>query len=365
MRLVLLLSLLLAAGAACAPRNDCHDFDLSCDPLTPLLYQFPINFVASGDQCAVWSSVDGVSWSLSTLPDCIVAAGGARAVAYGAGQWIAVGTNNGVDCAIWRSQDRSELSWSRVSCPASFFLSSIAFSTGGPTAEFSAGGQGNGGNIMAVSSEDGLQWINRTYADVGAGAFVRGTVYQRSQNAFYHATPNTQGVRRRPVLGTWSGTLQATGVVPGGLALGKALPSGSRRTVIIHSGAASAQYNDDDWATTPNTLTPNLFGGVGAGINGLAYGNGRFVFVRNGCGVTYSDDGLAADASGVYTMPSTVCSAVNLGSVAFAPSRFVIGGEAGKFYYSLSGLPSDWRQATAPTTAANPLAIGSRFANAF
>lgn len=338
---------------------------MSCDPLTPLLYQFPINFVASGDQCAIWSSNDGTNWTLSTLPDCIVAAGGARAVAYGAGQWIAVGTSNGVDCAIWRSIDRSELSWSRVSCPASFLLSSIAFSIGGPTAEFSAGGQGNGGNIMAVSSEDGVQWINRTYADGGAGNFVRGTVFQPSQNAFYHVTQNTQGVRRRPTNGTWSAILQATGVVPGGLALGRVLPSGSRRQLVIHNTAASAQYSDDDWATAPSTLNPNLFGGAGAGVNGVAYGNGRFVFVRNGCGVTYSDDGVAADASGIYTMPASVCSGANLGSVAYAPTRFVIGGQAGVFYYSLTGLPADWRQASAPTTTASPLWIGSRFANAF
>ncbi|TGL60539.1 hypothetical protein [Leptospira sarikeiensis] len=148
-----------------------------------------VEFAAVGLVCSLWTSVDGVAWTVNTgssvFPDC--SGGNLYSITYGNGLFVAVGTLSGDftsrsnNCGIWTSPDA--VTWKRIACPNSAVhvsqvnlpLRTITYGSVGGVNKFIATGSkyasSSGDNLYMVQSSDGVTWtVIEDIADVDYGS---------------------------------------------------------------------------------------------------------------------------------------------------------------------------------------------------
>lgn len=273
---------------------------------------------------------------------------------------MAVGSTDGTTCGIWTSNGLYTPAFQQRSCgPTNVRMSAVGFGSGIAGSEFVAAGVPSGANFNAVSSIDGgATWNDALISEAGSAGAVISVVFSDTAQLFIESSGTPQNTRTRSIGGgtNWTDG-DSTGVTNPKLAPGP-LVSGNRRFLGFGNSPSVVQYSDTAFATSPTNYSPNIFSTGAPVANDMAYGDGkRFVFVRDSCGVTTSATDSGADASGAYTM--TACTGSNLKAVAYVAPYFVAAGDNGTFYYSSSGLPSDWVQSTA-STAGTPQQITGR-----
>ncbi|MGJ4746373.1 hypothetical protein ACQV5M_08460 [Leptospira sp. SA-E8] len=134
-------------------------------------------YMAAGDNCSLFTSNDGISWSISqgeSTPFTGCSGGVIYGLAQGNGRWVAVGTltstyqTNANNCGLWSSVDGAE--WIRHTCPtpspstySNTPLRSVVFGTVGGVGLFFTSGHkmGTGANedYYGLVSSDGMNWV--------------------------------------------------------------------------------------------------------------------------------------------------------------------------------------------------------------
>lgn len=317
--------------------------------LSSLAFAAPWMMIATGTNCTGWYSVNGRTWQSFLFPGCTT--GTISSIAYGAGAFVAVGSTNGTACGIWTSTGRYTPQWTLQSCgPTSARMSAVAFGSGFAGNEFVAAGVATGANFQSVSSMDaGVTWVDATITEAGSGAAVGSLVYWPTGQLFIESSGTPQNTRRRFIGGgtTWIDG-DNLGVLNPKIATGPTLANGSVRVYDAGNSPTVIQYGDDAFVGAPTNLSPNVFGSALPIVNDMIYGEGkRMVFVRDTCGVTFTSSSSAGDASGSYTMSNCVS---NLKAVGYLDPFFIAGTDDGSFYYSVSGLPSEWLRASSASS---------------
>ena len=357
MRPVLAL-VLLALALQCRRPAECNALDFSCSPLGMLAFASPWMAVATGTNCMGWYSIDRRTWQPFAFPGCT--SGTISSIAYGGGTFVAVGSTDGTTCGIWTSTGVYTPAFQQRSCgPTTVRMSAVGFGSGTAGSEFVAAGVPSGANFNAVSSTDGgITWTDALISEAGSAGAVVSVVYSDTAQLFIESSGTPQNTRTRAIAGgtNWADG-DNMGVTNPKLAPGP-LVNGSRRFLGFGNSPSVVQYSDDAFATSPTNYSPNIFSTGAPVANDMAYGEGqRFVFVRDSCGVTTSATDSGADASGAYTM--TACSVSNLKAAAYIAPYFVAAGDDGFFYYSTTGLRTEWTR-SAVTTAGTPQKIAGR-----
>lgn len=336
------------ASACIEPPGD--RIDRADNLLTGLvLYQPRALFVAGGSACTLWTSADGRSWTArqDQLPGC--SSGVVNGLAHLNGRFVAVGARSVGVCGIWSSVNGVD--WTEAACPADVTGSLTAIAAGG--GEFVAVGSAQAAsNFQSAFSRDGATWISLTYPEPASTGIIDSVTYSSAGDRFMLFQSTPQGVRRRQPGGVWDARSATTGLDASLIVYGP-LVSGVQRVMIAgnSAGNANCQFSDDNGVTSFNTCTTGAFGGSSGVPRAATFGAGkRYVMVRDICEVSTSTLGAAADPA-PYAM--TACSLQNLLSVAYLNDRFFAGGSLGGIYFSASGLPAEWSQATSSGAGAS------------
>jgi hypothetical protein len=148
---------------------------------------------------------------------------------------------------------------------------------------------------------------------------------------------------------TLSGT---TGLIGSIIVYGPTIASSQRAMIAGNSaGLANCQFSDDDGITAFSTCVPGIFGNSSGVPRAATFGSGkRYVAVRDLCEVSTSTLGNAADPA-PFSM--NACSSQNLLSAAYLNERFFAGGSLGGIYFSASGFPAEWTQASSSGSGAS------------
>lgn len=311
------------------------------------LYSAPWMAVATGTNCTGWTSVDAKTWQSFQFPGCTT--GTIASVAFGADKFVAVGSTDGTTCATWTGTGVYALEWTRNTCgPATLRMTAVAFGSGSAGQEFVAAGMPSSATTFAaISSQDGITWSDATITDAGgAGAPVQSIVFWPTGQQFVESQQTNQNTQRRSIgAGTTWIAGNATGVTPPKLLTGPTSSNGTMRLYNWGNSPSVVQYDDAGYASGYTNLSPNVFSAAIPVVNDGVHGEGkRTVFVRDNCGVTYLTSASGADTSGAYTMSG--CTTSNIKAVGYIEPYFIAGSDDGSFYYSVSGLPSEWTRAT-------------------
>ena len=268
-------------------------------------------FAATTSQGNVLTSPDGLSWkSTPASPGTVL-----TSIAYGQGQWVAVGSGG----TILVSGDLA--TWTKVVSPTSSKLNGVAFVDEGPQLDFFVA-VGDNGTILTTNNVQ--SW---TTVPSGVTGFLHGISYSIN----YVLVTGQGGVLLRGYEGT------AFAPVTSGTSanLESALRLPSQRCIVVGSGGTAihdspfsgslAELADpfDGWQSSAST-------GSTATFRGLAYGNGTVVAAGEQGTILTSPDGTTWTQRFSGDGPSSLSSATLLGA-AFSPTlqRFVVVGTGG------------------------------------
>ncbi|RHX84492.1 hypothetical protein [Leptospira stimsonii] len=319
-------------------------------------------FVATGESCASWYSLDGNDWSYSStrFPSCN--GGAIRSVAYGNKTWVAVGTlSPGSGCGLWSSKDGE--SWTRSTCAnngggnSNFQLYSVTFGNG----TFWVGGEKEGAGtsvpFYGLKSTDGVSWqyfpidtggANNTPDSANTASFdgVHSMVYFGFTNS---VTGNIS--KYDSDKGTWSqnGDGDILPNIPSSMKKVFALKSGN---VISYGddangGGALSVFNGTLWGPQTSTTTSTR-------INTIAEGADRIFVFGNVCTLDYTSDpsglsgwigfsGTPIEVGGCLGLHWTAAT-YNVGLKLFALGSTGTGASnPSTFAVSSTGSPNDWK----------------------
>ncbi|MCE9599599.1 MAG: hypothetical protein K8S54_16695 [Spirochaetia bacterium] len=352
----LLTAILLLVAATCKYKTP----DRSNILLESFLFGAPWMAVATGTNCTGWVSTDAKNWKRFQFPGCTT--GTITGIVYGESKFVAVGTTNGSTCSVWTGTGIQTLEWTQRSCgPTNLGMTAIAFGSGSAGSEFVAGGiTATGTTFAAISSPDGISWSDATITDSSTGGQVMSIVYWPTAQQFVESTDSVQSTRRRSIGGGTNWMIgSATGVNPPRLVAGPTAANGIMRIYNWGNSPSVVQYADDAYVSGETNLSPNIFSAGTPVANAAIHGEGkRTVFVRDSCGVTYLTSISGADTSGSYTMSN--CTTANIKSIGYIEPYYIAGSDDGSFYYSVTGLPSDWARASSSSSSETTQKIAGR-----
>ncbi|HMV78052.1 MAG TPA: fibronectin type III domain-containing protein [Leptospiraceae bacterium] len=144
---------------------------------------FP-RYTAVGQNCSVWLSGDGISWSFKTS---LCSGQQLNTVTFGNGLWVAAGGNPSASPPIiYTSSDG--LSWTQRTCPGSnYAINSVAFGSTSSANAFAATGNAPAGAAYTpiYYSSDGMTWtLNGFSTNCTSGCNGNSSMYDSSSGNF-------------------------------------------------------------------------------------------------------------------------------------------------------------------------------------
>lgn len=255
-------------------------------------------WVATTEFNGIWYSLNGISWTAATLP------GGSgtdyRGVAYGNGQWIAVGNGNGSTVRVLTSTNG--ITWS-VLTGANNLLLAFGFRVtyAGGIWIISAGGSGNPNSV--IYSYDGINWARSATASSNYGNTPNEVAW--NGNRYIIVGSGTFGVMLSDDGVTWTGSSTAQAILNTYSVSPTTVATNGTVWVVgffkpSSSNAAGIMYSLDDGATwTEVPGVSSLMGVVTQVIwNGyyfIASGQtqvGSFNVLRSADGISWSGAAL-------------------------------------------------------------------------
>ncbi|TGM57072.1 hypothetical protein [Leptospira adleri] len=322
--------------------------------------KFP--FVAAGESCASWYSVDGNDWSYSAtrFPSC--SGGSIRSVVYGNGTWVAAGAlSSGSGCGLWWSKDGQ--TWTRAVCAnngggnSNFQLYSAAYGNGNFWVGGEKEGAGSGVSFYGLKSADGVSW-QYFPIDTGGANNIPDSASSSSFDsvhlfAYFGFTNSVTGNISKfdSDKGTWSqnGDGDILPNIPSSMKNVFALKSGN---VIsfgddVNGGGAISVFSGGVWGAQTATTTSTR-------INAMAEGADKILALGNVCTLDYTSDltGLSGWI-GFSGTPITVngCLGLHWSAASYnAGLKLYALGSTGTgasnpstFAVSSTGAPGDWK----------------------
>jgi serine/threonine protein kinase len=313
-------------------------------------------FVAVGGGGKIAYSTDGIKWTAVT--DSGFGENSITAIAYGDGKFVAGGY------AGRMAYSEDGITWTRVSnstFPGSvttgglgfaLYITAIAYSNG----KFVAGGDEQ--SRMAYS-DDGITWTAVADSKFGRDRSITALAY--GDGKFFAGGDDgkmaysTDGIKWTAVKSNF-GRSRIKAIAYGNdmfVAVGN---SGKivYATKSIQTTTAQQQSSGMTWTAVANSKTWEYIGYTSANskdtaiINGIAYGNGKFVAGGGFGKMAYSTDGVTWTAVEESTFPDKVSTyneywgtlilSVSVSAFAYGDGRFVAVGEDGRMAYSTDGI---------------------------
>ena len=182
---------------------------------------------------------------------------------------MAVGAAAGATCGIWvgRVYQEQTIRWTRVSCPLSAALLAVSFGTSGSAGEFTAGGMCSAGTYGMVSSTDGMNWTDQSFAAACTTNVSRMDYIPVANKFVMMPATAVQSLFLRPLSGGWATSPAATGwgTNPLDLAVGETVTGTVPRVFVAGKGGGTVlrvTAFDDTLAATPIHSSPDPLGGT-------------------------------------------------------------------------------------------------------
>lgn len=328
-------------------------------------------FVAVGANCAVWTSLDGITWTgkestASPLSGC--SGGAIRGVAYGNGTWVAVGElTSGAGCGIWTSTDA--VTWAQGTCPGGITnpLHSVAYGGG----QWVAGAY-DATNVRIIYSTNGAaSWSTLTLL-LGNPSTVDSIVYRSSASEFIMRSDRTGGTIATQFVPSNFASIAARATAPlnGNLRYQFGPADGNYLVAYGADNTPSSMltYTTDGGATwirrtTGAPGTDSAVHGVSL-VSAFVHANGRYVIAHQSSplNATCYLQSITSATTYTFTGPSgtqTGCTA-HLTALAYHSTlgKFVAGGNGGQFGYSSTGVEASWTySASGVSRVVNQIAV--------
>ncbi|WP_367898488.1 hypothetical protein AB3N61_03480 [Leptospira sp. WS58.C1] len=336
-------------------------------------------FMAAGDNCSLFTSNDGIVWSIrqgGSTPFTGCSGGVIYGLAQGNGRWVAVGTvstsyqTNSNNCGIWSSVDGVE--WVKHACPSPNILSysntplrSVVYGNGMFFASGHKMGTGANEDYYGLVSSDGMSW---NFKKLGPTPIVDGglnsTCYLSADSAGIHCLGETGSYASSSAIlkysfasSTWVSDSDQPGYL-GYSNMPTSPPNYNPNTFWFSKGPNQSRFSfgEGDGANYVNrklsggdweeVVTNELLGTYDILLNSMAFKGNMIVALGDNCTWMNSSD-AGANWTGYESIGN--CSYDNgqpdFLSLAYNPyvKLFLGAGRAGNVIYSETGLdPSSW-----------------------
>ncbi len=315
-------------------------------------------YVAGGNNCSIWRSNDGVSWTAAMntlLPNCTGAAA-VYALHYADGLFMAVGSLTALTtgCGIWTSPDA--VTWTQRTCAGNAVLRSVTSGVVNGKRIFVAGAtsSSNTNQVFSVSIDGGVTWTDRLGPTAAVGDYVGSLAFQ---NGIFHAGITNNSFLTKSLDGgaSWNTAfntaLNATATTFPALIATDALIIAHLQTVGPNPAFVKSTDNGSSFAV------PIQAGAAGTKLKAGAYSPGldTLVLADVTCSMRTSKGLNSFDAA---TSMGSACTTINIDWYAvlwdaslnqFVAAGNTNGGLAERFGVSRTGLTDAWSFTTTNT----------------